>query len=126
MADDGLWTRDRTVEANREAGRDVYDGPHRIVIAGIGAGGLALATRLGNTLAKRGKATITLIDKTRTHLWKPLLHEIAAGSMHLGVHEIDYLAQAHWPLPLPITNFPMLRAPATLDSAVCSCCVRAN
>lgn len=69
---------------------------HQIVIVGGGAGGLELATKLGNKLGKRGKAGITLIDKRRTHLWKPLLHEIAAGSMDLGVHEIDYLAQAHW------------------------------
>jgi len=63
---------------------------------GGGAGGLELVTRLGNKLGRRGKAHVTLIDKRRTHLWKPLLHEIAAGSMDLGTHEIDYLAQAHW------------------------------
>ncbi len=45
---------------------------------------------------KRGKAHITLIDKARTHLWKPLLHEIAAGSMDEDMHAIDYLAQAYW------------------------------
>jgi NADH dehydrogenase len=66
------------------------------VIVGGGAGGLELATRLGNRLGKRGKAEITLVDRARTHLWKPLLHEIAAGSMDLGVHEIEYLAQSHW------------------------------
>jgi NADH:quinone reductase (non-electrogenic) len=70
--------------------------PHRIVIVGGGAGGLELATRLGDKLGKRGKAQVTLIDKARAHLWKPLLHEIAAGSMDLGVHELDYLAQSHW------------------------------
>ena len=69
---------------------------HRIVIVGGGAGGLELATRLGDKLGRRGKADITLIDKARAHLWKPLLHEIAAGSMDLGHHELDYLAQAHW------------------------------
>lgn len=69
---------------------------HRIVIVGGGAGGLELATRLGDRFGRRGKAHITLIDKSRTHLWKPLLHEIAAGSMDLDHHEIDYLAQAHW------------------------------
>jgi len=73
-----------------------HAGPHRIVIVGGGAGGLELATRLGDKLGKRGKAHVTLIDKARTHLWKPLLHEIAAGSMDLGVHELDYLAQSHW------------------------------
>ena len=69
---------------------------HRIVIVGGGAGGLELATRLGDTLGKRGMADITLIDKHRTHVWKPKLHEIAAGSMDMSAHEVDYLAQAHW------------------------------
>ena len=69
---------------------------HRVVIVGGGAGGLELATRLGDTLGKRGTADITLIDKHRTHVWKPKLHEIAAGSMDLSAHEVDYLAQAHW------------------------------
>ena len=70
--------------------------PHRIVVVGGGAGGLELATRLGNKLGRRGKAHVTLIDKARTHLWKPLLHEIAAGSMDEDMHAIDYLAQAYW------------------------------
>jgi NADH dehydrogenase len=47
-------------------------------------------------LGKRGKAAVTLVEKARAHLWKPLLHEVAAGSMDLGVHELDYLAQSHW------------------------------
>src|SRR6266566_7736340 len=68
----------------------------QILIVGGGAGGLELATRLGNRLGKRGRAQIELIDKSRTHLWKPLLHEVAAGSMDLGVHELDYLAQSYW------------------------------
>ena len=54
---------------------------HRIVVVGGGAGGLELATRLGHKLGKTGKAHITLIEKARTHFWKPHLHEIAAGSM---------------------------------------------
>ena len=54
---------------------------HQFVIVGGGAGGLELATRLGDTLGKRGRAEITLIDRNRTHVWKPKLHEIAAGSM---------------------------------------------
>jgi NADH dehydrogenase len=69
---------------------------HRIVVVGGGAGGLELATRLGNKLGRRGRAHVTLIDKARTHLWKPLLHEIAAGSMDEDMHAIDYLAQAYW------------------------------
>src|SRR5580658_306815 len=68
----------------------------QILIVGGGAGGLELATRLGNKCGKRGTAHIELIDKSRTHLWKPLLHEVAAGSMDLGVHELNYLAQSYW------------------------------
>lgn len=63
---------------------------------GGGAGGLELATKLGDSLGLKGKAHITLIDKTKTHVWKPLLHEIAAGSMDPDKHELNYLAQAHW------------------------------
>ena len=69
---------------------------HRVVIVGGGAGGLELATKLGNTLGKKGKAHITLIEKARSHFWKPHLHEIAAGSIDLHVHATDYLAQSHW------------------------------
>ncbi|HEY8353721.1 MAG TPA: NAD(P)/FAD-dependent oxidoreductase [Methylophilaceae bacterium] len=69
---------------------------HQVVIVGGGAGGLELATRLGRTLGRKGKAAITLIDRQRTHVWKPLLHEIAAGSMNPDKHELEYLAQAHW------------------------------
>lgn len=69
---------------------------HRIVIVGGGAGGLELATRLGDTLGRRGRAHVTLIEKARSHFWKPHLHEIAAGSMDLHAHATDYLAQSHW------------------------------
>jgi NADH:ubiquinone reductase (H+-translocating) len=67
---------------------------HRIVIVGGGAGGLELATRLGDRMKR--VVDVTLIDRNRTHVWKPKLHEIAAGSMDLAAHEVDYLAQAHW------------------------------
>ena len=69
---------------------------HHIVIVGGGAGGLELATSLGDSLGRKNKAVITLIDSGRTHVWKPLLHEIAAGSMDPEKHELNYLAQAHW------------------------------
>jgi NADH:quinone reductase (non-electrogenic) len=69
---------------------------HRIVIVGGGAGGLELATRLGDTLGKNKQADITLIDATLTHLWKPLLHEVAAGTLNSHEDELSYLAQANW------------------------------
>ena len=83
----------------RARGRDDTsdeDDLHRIVIIGGGAGGLELATRLGDTLGKRKRAHVTLIEKTRTHFWKPHLHEIAAGAMDIGLYQTDYLAQSHW------------------------------
>ena len=69
---------------------------HHIVVVGGGAAGLELATGLGDKLGKRKRADITLIERARTHLWKPLLHEVAAGSMNVDNHALDYLAQAHW------------------------------
>lgn len=69
---------------------------HRVVIVGGGAGGLELATKLGNALGRHRRADITLIERARTHLWKPHLHEIAAGSMDIAVYDTDYLAQSHW------------------------------
>ena len=69
---------------------------HRIVIVGGGAGGLALATRLGKTLGKKGTASVTLVDANLTHIWKPLLHEVAAGSLNSYEDELNYVAQAKW------------------------------
>jgi NADH:quinone reductase (non-electrogenic) len=69
---------------------------HHIVILGGGAGGLELATRLGDRLGRRGRAAVTLADRSPTHLWKPLLHEVAAGSLDRHANELDYLAQARW------------------------------
>lgn len=69
---------------------------HRIIIVGGGAGGLELATKLGRSLGRKGKAEIILIDASRTHIWKPLLHEVAAGTLDSSEDELEYLAQARW------------------------------
>jgi NADH:ubiquinone reductase (H+-translocating) len=69
---------------------------HQIVIVGGGAGGLELATRAGDRFGRKGRAAVTLVDLNETHLWKPLLHEVAAGSMDVHAHQLDYLAQARW------------------------------
>ncbi|KTC90684.1 NAD(P)/FAD-dependent oxidoreductase [Fluoribacter dumoffii] len=67
--------------------------PH-IIIVGGGAGGMELAAMLANKFGKTGKASITLVDYSPTHIWKPLLHEVAAGSLFTNENEIDYLAYA--------------------------------
>jgi len=69
---------------------------HRIVIVGGGAGGLELATRLGRTLGRRKRASIVLVDANLTHIWKPLLHEVAAGSLNSSEDELNYVAQGKW------------------------------
>lgn len=65
----------------------------RIVVIGGGAGGLELVTRLGHKLGRRGRAEIVLVDRNATHIWKPLLHEVATGALDSGLDEISY--QAH-------------------------------
>lgn len=66
----------------------------RIVIVGGGAGGLNLATRLGKSLGRKGRAEITLIDENLSHLWKPSLHEFAAGTK-APEEEISFLVHSH-------------------------------
>ncbi|NRO96192.1 FAD-dependent oxidoreductase [Paraburkholderia sp. NMBU_R16] len=74
---------------------------HRFVVVGGGAGGLELATRLGDRYVRRkgngaARAQVTLVDRYPTHIWKPLLHEVAAGSMDPFTQELEYAAQARW------------------------------
>lgn len=70
------------------------DSPN-IVIVGGGAGGLELATALGRKLGKKKQANIILVDKNLTHLWKPLLHEVAAGTIDSSEDELNYMVHAH-------------------------------
>jgi len=67
---------------------------HHVVIVGGGAGGLELATRLGKKIGKHRHAKITLLDFNRTHIWKPLLHEVAAGTFDSYENQVEYMAQA--------------------------------
>ncbi|QEL54195.1 NAD(P)/FAD-dependent oxidoreductase [Chromobacterium paludis] len=67
----------------------------RIVIVGGGAGGLELATRLGRTLGARHRAQIVLVDGSPTHIWKPLLHEVATGALNTGEDEVNYFAHGY-------------------------------
>jgi len=70
------------------------DNLHHIVVVGGGAGGLELVTSLGNKLGRKNKARITLVDAGLTHVWKPLLHEVASGSLDASANEINYRAHA--------------------------------
>jgi NADH:ubiquinone reductase (H+-translocating) len=63
-------------------------------VVGGGAAGLELVARLGNRLGKQLRASIILVESARTHLWKPLLHAAAAGSVDPGDCEVS-LAQAY-------------------------------
>jgi len=68
----------------------------RIVTVGGGAGGLELVTRLGRHYRRDDCVEVTLVDRSYSHLWKPLLHEVAAGTLNSEEDEVSYLAQAHW------------------------------
>src|SRR6201993_3588646 len=61
----------------------------QIVVVGGGAGGLELSRKLGARFGRR-QHDIILIDRTRTHVWKPLLHEVAAGSLDANLDEVGY------------------------------------
>lgn len=67
---------------------------HHFVIVGGGAGGLVLATKLGHRLGRAGKARITLVDQALTHVWKPLLHEVAAGTLDSHKDDVIHLGHA--------------------------------
>lgn len=66
----------------------------KILIIGGGAGGLELATQLGRKYGKKGQAEVTLVDRNRTHIWKPLLHEVATGSLDTSTDGVVYHAHA--------------------------------
>jgi len=66
----------------------------QIVVVGGGAGGLELATRLGAHFG-REQFDVILVEKNRTHIWKPLLHEVAAGSLDANLDEVGYRSHGH-------------------------------
>jgi NADH dehydrogenase len=67
---------------------------HRVLIVVGGAAGLRLISLLGAALGRRGKASITLLDKSRIHVWKPLLHEVASRSMDSETDSVELIAHA--------------------------------
>lgn len=66
----------------------------KIVVVGGGAGGLELVTKLSKSLGKKGQAEVILVDRSRTHIWKPLLHEVAAGIINKASDGVDYRLHA--------------------------------
>ena len=65
----------------------------QVVVVGGGAGGLELVAKLGRALGKVD-FDIILVDRNQTHIWKPLLHEVAAGSLDANLDEVGYRAHA--------------------------------
>jgi NADH dehydrogenase len=63
-----------------------------IVIVGGGAGGLELACKLGRKL---GPEKVTLVDSRLYHVWKPSLHEVAAGTLDIHQEGLSYQMLAH-------------------------------
>ena len=47
-------------------------------------------------MTQGGRVHVVLVDKSATHLWKPLLHEVAAGTLDANMQQLDYIAQARW------------------------------
>ena len=70
------------------------DGKTQIVVVGGGAGGLELVARLGRKYGRK-RHDIILIERNRTHIWKPLLHEVAAGSLDANLDEVGYRSHCH-------------------------------
>ncbi len=66
----------------------------QIVVVGGGAGGLELIRKLGARFGRR-QHDIILIDRNRTHIWKPLLHEVAAGSLDANLDEVGYRSHCY-------------------------------
>ncbi len=73
------------------------DSKQRIVVVGGGAGGLELVVRLAKKLKRDDTVEVMLVDKNPSHIWKPLFHEVATGSMDSYHDEAAYrsLARKH-------------------------------
>lgn len=84
-----------SMQKSTQPSSDVQAG---IVVIGGGVAGLEIASALGRLRRKqRGNATlpaITLIDRDSAHVWKPMLHTIAAGTRDIGEQQTTYIAQA--------------------------------
>ena len=64
------------------------------MIVGGGVAGIHLATKLGWAVRSRPEVSVKLVDATLTHVWKPSLHEFAAGSRGIGDDEVSFLSHS--------------------------------
>ncbi|MBJ7313748.1 NAD(P)/FAD-dependent oxidoreductase [Rugamonas sp. CCM 8940] len=88
-----------------------------IVIVGGGAGGLELACKLGRKL---GPQRVLLVDSRLYHIWKPSLHEVAAGTLDVHQEGLSYQMLAH------DNGFTYVYGPMTaLDAGACQLSVGA-
>ena len=74
-------------------GEAQQDKAARVVIVGGGVAGLEIASALGK-LRDPHTASVTLVDADSAHVWKPMLHTIAAGTRDVHQHKVSLLAQA--------------------------------
>ena len=68
------------------------DQPFKVLVVGGGAGGLELACKLGR---KWGAERVALVDAKLFHIWKPSLHEVAAGTLDIHQEGLSYQMLAH-------------------------------
>ena len=68
------------------------DQPFKVLVVGGGAGGLELACKLGR---KWGPDRVALVDANLFHIWKPSLHEVAAGTLDIHQEGLSYQMLAH-------------------------------
>ena len=62
---------------------------HHVIIIGSGFGGLTAAQAL-----KRADVDVTLISRTTTHLFQPLLYQVATGILSEGGDRPDHPPRA--------------------------------
>jgi NADH:ubiquinone reductase (H+-translocating) len=74
------------------------DKTHRLVVVGGGIAGLEIATAFGRRLQRQRGPGIriepTLVDRDWAHVWKPMLHTLAAGTRDIATQQTPFLAQA--------------------------------